>query len=87
MLQHALGDVVGARAILDNLCWIPERRSIVSSISSRFFGSSTASARRLLQFVEELGRERGEFIDEISGFLISWAIPAVNWPSAAIFCG
>ena len=45
------------------------------------FGKSKA----LLQFIDQVDGNIREIVDEVEGFFISCAIPAVSWPSEASF--
>ena len=47
--------------------------------------SERCGGKQFPQLVNQFGGERGEIVDEVSGFLISCAMPAVSWPNEAIF--
>jgi hypothetical protein len=87
VFEHALDDAVGALAVLGDLVEVAaqhlddlvDRGALV--VGERCHGRR----RRLLQLQQQLTRELGKIVDKVEGVLISCAIPAVSWPSAAIF--
>jgi hypothetical protein len=78
--QHVLDDRIGALAVLHDLIEI-----VAQSVSARVFASpfilcnvSCSSSIISTETPEKL-------LTKLSGFLISWAMPAVSWPSEASF--
>ena len=85
MQQHVLDDRVGALAVLHDLFEIalqrvrdladfPARLIVEVHAAKRFSNSSISSTE-----TDE------KLLTKLSGFLISWAMPAVSWPSEASF--
>ena len=66
---------------------LPVSISIVSSISARLSSSSAVIAGAAVSFNSSSNStdSPAKLLTKLSGFLISWAIPAVSWPSEAIF--
>ena len=60
---------------------------IVSSIAARFSSPSALIAGAAVSFNSSSNStdSPAKLLTKLSGFLISWAMPAVNWPSEAIF--
>ena len=87
MVQHALDDAVGAPAVLGDLFEIAgqHRDDFVEFGALLVAERGDRRARGLLQFFQKLDRKAGEIVDEVERVLISWAMPAVNCPSEAIF--
>jgi hypothetical protein len=71
-------------AILSRL---PVSIPIVSSISVRLSWLSAAIAGAAVSFNSSSNstERSAKLLTKLSGFLISWAMPAVNWPNEAIF--
>src|SRR5262249_51400199 len=66
---------------------LPLSIPIVSSISVRLSWSSAAIAGAVVSFNSSSNstERSAKLFTKLSGFLISWAMPAVNWPREAIF--
>ena len=66
---------------------LPVSISTVSSISARVSSSSAAIAGAAAAFNSSSNStdSPAKLLTKLSGFLISWAMPAVSWPSEAIF--
>src|SRR6516162_8913010 len=65
----------------------PVSKRVVSTISAHLAGSSALTARAASFSSSNSSTERpAKLLTKLRGFLISWAIPAVTCPSAAIFC-
>src|SRR5581483_3215116 len=66
---------------------LPVSISIVSSRSARLSSSSVSSAGPAISFSSSSSSidRWAKLLTKLSGFLISWAMPAVSWPSEAIF--
>ncbi len=71
MLQHALDDVVGALAVLDDLFQVAGQQlhRIVGLGALLLIEGGDSRSGRLLQFVEQLDRETGEVVDEVQRVL------------------
>ena len=84
MLLTMLSARLPCSAILSRL---PVSISTVSSISARVSSSSVAMPGAALSFSSSSSsiESPAKLLTKFSGFLISCAIPAVSWPSAAIF--
>src|SRR5262249_28904601 len=72
-------------AILSRL---PRSISTTSSTAARSSSPSPATAGAVVSFSSSNSSpdSSAKLLTKLSGFLISCAIPAVSWPSAAIFC-
>ena len=88
MQQHVLDDRVGALAVLHDLVEIALQH--IGNLADLCPQSCCRGWLRLSassQFVDRVSTETAEkLLTKLSGFLISCAMPAVSWPSAAIFC-
>src|SRR5215467_3025246 len=60
----------------------------ISSISARVSSASAATAGCVVSFSSSSNstERSAKLLTKLSGFLISWAMPAVSLPRAAIFC-
>ena len=69
------------------LARLPVSRSIVSCNSARLFSSGSASSASTACFSSSSSSldRPAKLLTKFSGFLISCAMPAVSWPSEAIF--
>jgi hypothetical protein len=79
MLQHSSHDAICAPAVLGNL---PEI-AFQSPCEFLDFGPLVVG-HGLVQFVQQINGELGEVVDEVER-VFSCAMPAVSWPSDAIF--
>ena len=84
--QHVLDDGIGTLAVLDDLVEIAAQ-SIGQFVylGPRFSSKGTAFSS-VPQFVDQSMETAEKLLTKLSGFLISWAMPAVSWPSEASFC-
>jgi len=80
MFEHAFDDAVGAPPVLGDLFEIAVSIWTTSSISARLSSSSTASAGAAVSFSSPNSStdKSAKLLTKLSGFLISWAMPAVN---------
>ena len=68
---------------------LPVSISIVSSISARLSSSSVAIAGAVVSFNSSSSStdRLAKLLTKLSGFLISWAMPAVSWPERGHLLG
>ncbi len=66
---------------------LPVSIATISSTSARLSSSSAAKAGAAASFSSSSNStdSPAKLLTKLSGFLISWAMPAVSWPSEAIF--
>ena len=71
MFQHALDDVVGALAVLDDLLQVPgqHRDHLLSLGTPVTVERHERGSGGLFKLIEQLGRKRREIIDEIERVL------------------
>ena len=86
MQQHVLDDRVGALAVLHDLVEIALQhiRHLVdlrARLAVDGYGRASASRNSSISSTESAEK----LLTKLSGFLISWAMPAVSWPSEASF--
>ena len=88
MFQHALDDPVGALAVLGDLVEVAGQHldRLVDRPHARPRRAPPPPGCRFLQLVSSNSPDSSaNLLTKLSGFLISCAMPAVSWPSAAIF--
>src|SRR5215472_2435773 len=85
MQEHVLDDGIGALAVLDDLAEIiPQKAGQVADLGADGFGNLCAF-QQIVELGGQLDRQAEKLMTKLSGFLISWAMPAVSWPSEASF--
>ena len=86
MQQHVLDDGIGALAVLHDLFEVALaacRSDLVDLAARLVVERAPASASRNSSISSTDSAEK--LLTKLSGFLISWAMPAVSWPSEASF--
>ena len=86
MQQHVLDDGVGSLAVLHDLIEVVAKGvgQFIDLRTRRFVDMSPREERSCNSSISSTETPE-KLLTKLSGFLISWAIPAVNWPSEASF--
>ena len=86
MQQHVLDDRVGALAVLHDLVEIAVQRvGDLGDLRARLVVERARRPAPLAIRRSARPRRDEKLLTKLSGFLISWAMPAVSWPSEASF--